>query len=61
LNPGAKKEVKFKLNDRDLSVWDIDTHGWQVQNGEFKIYVGSSSRDIKAVGNFTNQPFYSLV
>jgi len=50
LDKGGKEQVIFTLTDRDLSIWDVDTHAWKLVNGEFKIYVGSSSRDIRLSG-----------
>jgi len=45
--------VEFTLRDRDLSIWDADTHKWALQTGEFSINVGSSSRDIRATAKLT--------
>jgi beta-glucosidase len=56
LAAGAATVVNFALRGRDLSIWDVVTHGWQEQKGAFKVGVGSSSRDIKAVGTFTHSP-----
>jgi len=48
LKPGQEQTVEFNLRDRDLSIWNSDTHSWQKQTGDFIVYVGSSSRDIRA-------------
>ena len=48
LQPGQTQTVKFDLKDRDLSIYDKDAHAWKLQKGNFKIMVGSSSRNIKA-------------
>lgn len=47
LSPGESAEVTFKLTKRDFSVWDVITQGWTVQTGEYHLYVGASSRDIR--------------
>lgn len=47
LAPGEQAEVTFELRKRDLSIWDVVTQSWIVQHGEYKFYVGSSSRDIR--------------
>ena len=30
LEPGETKEVSFKLRDRDLSIWDVESHSWKL-------------------------------
>ena len=52
LAPGEKATVKFQLVDRDLSIWDTAKHGWAKQTGEFEVFVGSSSADIRLVDSF---------
>jgi beta-glucosidase len=44
--PGSSTTVQFPLTRRDLSVWDIDTQKWALQSGKYKVYVGSSSRNL---------------
>ena len=39
--------VEFVLRERDVSVWDVSTHGWKVVEGEYKISVGASSADLR--------------
>jgi len=41
------------LTDRDISIWDVDQHHWKVQGGLYQLYIGSSSKDIRAVSSFT--------
>ncbi|KAJ5803480.1 uncharacterized protein N7503_005930 [Penicillium pulvis] len=43
---GKSAEVSFSLTRRDLSTWDVTAQKWHLQSGEYKIYVGSSSRDL---------------
>lgn len=40
--------ANFTLTDRDLSVYDVETHSWKLVEGIFNFYIGSSSRDIRA-------------
>ncbi|KAI2470364.1 glycoside hydrolase family 3 protein [Annulohypoxylon bovei var. microspora] len=47
LQPGESTEVIFELTRRDFSVWDVITQGWTVQDGDYAVYVGASSRDIR--------------
>lgn len=53
LSPGEKVDVTFELTRRDLSIWDVISQSWVVQQGQYHVYVGSSSRDIRWTGNFT--------
>ena len=47
LKPGESKELKFTLNFRSFAFWQPEIHKWYVQTGDFTIYVGSSSADIR--------------
>lgn len=43
---GQSKVVTFdKLQSRDFSIWDENSHGWRVVSGKFTILVGPSSRN----------------
>jgi beta-glucosidase len=53
LNPGEKKTVTFALRDRDVSVWSTATHSWEKVKGDFGVFVGASSRDIRQTGKLT--------
>lgn len=30
LQPGKSTEVTYDIVDRDLSIWDVDSHAWKV-------------------------------
>jgi len=47
LAAGAKTQVKFEISSKDLSYWDVETHGWKEDPCSLKLSVGSSSRDIR--------------
>ena len=47
LEPGAEREVTFTLTARDLSYWSALHRRWVLEGGEFGIYIGASSRDIR--------------
>ncbi|RYP93284.1 hypothetical protein DL770_000573 [Monosporascus sp. CRB-9-2] len=51
LDPGESAEVTFELTRRDFSVWDAVTQEWQIQEGDYTIFVGASSRDIRLTHN----------
>ncbi|CAJ2505802.1 Uu.00g131960.m01.CDS01 [Anthostomella pinea] len=46
IEPGQAAAVDFDLTRRDLSTWDVVAQNWLLQEGEYTIYVGSSSRDL---------------
>ncbi|KAK8062699.1 beta-glucosidase M [Apiospora hydei] len=53
LAPGESATVEFPLNRRDLSTWDVAAQNWKLQKGEYKIYVGSSSRSLPLTTTLT--------
>jgi beta-glucosidase len=53
LAAGASMQITIPLTPREMSIWDVGSHGWQVVNGEFTAWVGSSSRDTRLTGTFT--------
>ncbi len=52
LEPGMKGTVELDLNEDDLSFFDEKTNSWKIEKGIFKIFIGSSSRDIHLSGEF---------
>jgi beta-glucosidase len=52
LAPGETKTVRFVLTTDDLALFDKDLRR-VVEPGEFRIFVGSSSEDIRLKGGFT--------
>ncbi|MFP5347326.1 MAG: glycoside hydrolase family 3 C-terminal domain-containing protein, partial [Actinomycetes bacterium] len=46
LAPGESRHVELRLTRRDLSHWDVGTHGWLVEPGTLEVAVGASSRDL---------------
>lgn len=47
LAPGESAEISFELLDRWLSIWDVSTHAWQLVRGDFDVFIGSSSSDVR--------------
>ena len=39
-------------SSRPLSYWDVNTNGWEIAIGDYQVYVGASSRDIRLTGAF---------
>ncbi len=54
LEPGERKKISVTLDpsaaSRPLSYWNVATDGWEIANGEYRVYVGASSRDIHLEG-----------
>lgn len=46
LEPGESKIVRFELDRSSLAYWDMNTHNWKVNPGEYVVHVGTSSADI---------------
>ncbi len=52
LKPGQISVVRMELNDRSLSFYDPAQKKWVLEPGQFKVVVGSSSRDIRLSAAF---------
>jgi beta-glucosidase len=50
---GGNVTVEFDLLRRDLSEWDVVQQSWVLQQDNYSIYVGSSSRDLPLTGTLT--------
>lgn len=48
--PGESATVKFALQRRDLSEWSVEEQAWVLQQGRYRVWVGSSSRELPLVG-----------
>lgn len=44
---GASHDVEIVLRRTDLAYWDIRVDRWVVEGGEYRVEVGSSSRDLR--------------
>jgi len=51
LNPGEAEEVEMEIGLKDLS--SFDGKRWVLEDGEYEVRVGASSRDIRLTGTFT--------
>ena len=51
LEPGETEEITVTLDpnatSRPLSYWNVNTQGWETASGDYQVYVGASSRDIR--------------
>ena len=53
LRPGQHVTVTFALNRRAFSYWNTTANGWRVAPGCYRVFVGSSSRDLPLRGSFS--------
>ncbi|KAM0270425.1 hypothetical protein ACHAQH_009460 [Verticillium albo-atrum] len=53
LTPGEEGVATFELMRRDLSYWDVVSQQWMIPQGDFKLSVGSSSRDLVETTSIT--------
>lgn len=47
LDPAQSAIIAFDLTRRDLSVWDVVAQDWDLQEGNYTVFVGASSRDVR--------------
>src|SRR5258705_6353736 len=55
LKPGESRNVGFLLRNSELAIWDRQMR-FVVEPGKFRVFLGSSSEDIRLTGEFTIQP-----
>jgi beta-glucosidase len=46
--PGESTTIQVTIDRGDLAYWDVRADRWIVENGEYVVSVGSSSRDLRA-------------
>ncbi|MCW3174100.1 glycoside hydrolase family 3 C-terminal domain-containing protein [Shewanella subflava] len=52
LKAGETQTAQFTLTQRDLSFWDVKSHDWLAESGEFEIMLGASVTDIRLSKKF---------
>jgi beta-glucosidase len=52
LKPGQKEKIQMTLDVQDLAFYDNDLMQWKVEPGQFNLFIGSSSRDIRLSTSF---------
>jgi beta-glucosidase len=53
LESGATKTVELEIRADDLAVWDDAAGGWRSDPGVYRLWAGSSSRDLPLEAPFT--------
>jgi beta-glucosidase len=52
LQPGERRTLTFVLGRQDLSYWDPGKRDWVMASGDYSVWVGGSSRDLRAAMKF---------
>ena len=47
LRPGASETVSVTIDPRLLATFDAAGHAWQSAAGDYPVYLGASSRDLR--------------
>ena len=47
LSPGEKKKVTISFDDKSFRFYNVMTNAFEVESGEYDIYIGSSCEDIR--------------
>jgi len=53
LAPGESKTVTLRLEPKLLSIFDVGTNGWQLLGGEYRFFIGGSSRNTPLTATVT--------
>jgi beta-glucosidase len=53
LEPGETRTARFRLEPRAFAYYDPERGDWFAEAGDFEIWIGRSSRDIRARAGFT--------
>jgi beta-glucosidase len=51
--PTAEQKITLKLEPRSLAIFNVQKDGWEIVGGEYRVYVGGSSRDTPLTGTFS--------
>jgi len=51
LSTGTGKDLRVDLDRSAFAYYDVTTHAWKIDPGEYKILVGASSTDIRLTGS----------
>jgi beta-glucosidase len=46
LAPSERKTIPVLIKSSDLMFYDVDSHDWKLETGEFELQIGNSSRNI---------------
>jgi beta-glucosidase len=52
LNPGERKALALEVEARDLAYYNPDASRWEVEDIQYTVQIGASSRDIRLTDSF---------
>ncbi len=55
INPGEKKIIRIPFDDKTFRYFNIRTSAWEVEEGDYRILIGSSSADIRLSGTIRRE------
>jgi len=53
VQPEESKRLEMILRKKDISVWDVVSQQWVLPNGDVKLSVGSSTKELSLHGTLT--------
>jgi beta-glucosidase len=53
LKPGESQILTFNIDKKDLASFDSNSSSWITEAGEYQVFIGSSSRNIRQTGTFS--------
>lgn len=55
LNPGESTELELKFDDKTFRYFNTVTNSWEVEGGEYQLYIGASSADIRLTAEISKE------
>lgn len=55
LNPGEEETVEIPFDDKTFRYFNVKTKRWEIEEGEYDLYVASSSKDIRLAGKIKQE------
>jgi len=52
LRPGEMRRVNLHIDRQMMSIFNVDKNDWELVPGEYRLYVGASSRDVRLTTTF---------
>jgi beta-glucosidase len=53
LKPGESQVVRIRLTTQEFAFWDVNTHAWKAEAGEYKLFAGGASNHTVLEGKVT--------
>jgi len=53
IGAGETASIDFELTEKDISIWNTDKRAWSVASGDFNLFVGASSGDLRLETTFS--------